>query len=53
MLIAMVGTTIAPWMKFYLQSAAVERGITTKDYNESRIEVIVGCIGINVIAFLH
>ncbi|HEY3738244.1 MAG TPA: Nramp family divalent metal transporter [Bryobacteraceae bacterium] len=51
MLIAMVGTSIAPWMQFYLQSAVVEKGITAKEYNESRIEVIVGCIVMSVIAF--
>src|SRR5437879_5255842 len=51
MLIAMVGTTIAPWMQFYLQSAVVEKGITAKEYAESRIEVIVGCIMTSVIAF--
>jgi NRAMP (natural resistance-associated macrophage protein)-like metal ion transporter len=51
MLIAMVGTTIAPWMQFYLQSAVVEKGITPKEYRESRIEVIVGCIMTSVIAF--
>lgn len=51
MLIAMVGTTIAPWMQFYQQSAVVEKGITAKEYPESRIEVIVGCIMTSVIAF--
>jgi Mn2+/Fe2+ NRAMP family transporter len=51
MLIGMVGTTIAPWMQFYLQSAVVEKGVTVKEYAESRFEVIVGCIGTNVIAF--
>jgi NRAMP (natural resistance-associated macrophage protein)-like metal ion transporter len=51
MLIGMVGTTIAPWMQFYLQAAVVEKGITAKDYAESRIEVIVGCIMTLVIAF--
>src|SRR6478672_7915090 len=51
MLIGMVGTTIAPWMQFYLQAAVVEKGITTKEYKESRIEVIVGCIMTSVIAF--
>jgi NRAMP (natural resistance-associated macrophage protein)-like metal ion transporter len=51
MLIGMVGTTIAPWMQFYLQSAVVEKGITAKDYAESRIEVIVGCFMTSVIAF--
>jgi NRAMP (natural resistance-associated macrophage protein)-like metal ion transporter len=51
MVIGMVGTTIAPWMQFYLQAAVVEKGITAKDYAESRIEVIVGCFMTSVIAF--
>ena len=51
MLIGMVGTTIAPWMQFYLQSAVVEKGISAKEYAESRIEVVVGCIMTAVIAF--
>jgi hypothetical protein len=41
MLIAMLGTTIAPWMQFYLQSAIVEKGITVKEYVASRVEVVV------------
>ena len=51
MLIGMVGTSIAPWMQFYLQAAIVEKGVTAKEYNESRIEVVVGCIAMSVIAF--
>ena len=51
MLIGMVGTTIAPWMQFYLQSAVVEKGITVKDYAASRFEVVVGCIMTDVVAF--
>src|SRR5207249_6753839 len=51
MLIGMVGTTIAPWMQFYLQAAVVEKGITAKEYTQSRIEVIVGCVMTSVIAF--
>jgi len=51
LLIGLVGTTIAPWMQFYLQAAVVEKGITPKEYSESRLEVIVGCIGTDVIAF--
>jgi Mn2+/Fe2+ NRAMP family transporter len=47
----MVGTSVAPWMQFYLQAAVVEKGITAKEYAESRIEVIVGCIVMSVIAF--
>jgi len=51
MLIGMVGTTIAPWMQFYLQAAVVEKGVTEKEYAQSRIEVVVGCIMTSVIAF--
>ena len=50
-IIGIVGTSIAPWMQFYLQAAIVEKGVTAKDYAESRIEVIVGCIAMTVIAF--
>jgi Mn2+/Fe2+ NRAMP family transporter len=49
--IGIVGTSIAPWMQFYLQAAVVEKGVTAKDYAESRIEVIVGCVAMAVIAF--
>jgi len=38
-------------MQFYLQAAVVEKGITIKDYRESRVEVIVGCIVMVVVAF--
>src|SRR5215470_9459739 len=51
MVLGMVGTTIAPWMQFYLQAAVVEKGVTAKEYTESRIEVIVGCLMTSVIAF--
>lgn len=51
MLIGLVGTTIAPWMQFYLQSAVVEKGIKVKNYRLSRWDVIVGCIMTDVVAF--
>jgi NRAMP (natural resistance-associated macrophage protein)-like metal ion transporter len=51
MLIGMVGTSIAPWMQFYLQAAVVEKGVTAKEYTESRVEVIVGCIVMSITAF--
>ncbi len=51
MLIGMVGTSVAPWMQFFLQAAVVEKGVTVKEYAESRLEVIVGCIVMSVIAF--
>ncbi len=51
MLIGMVGTSIAPWMQFYLQAAIVEKGISAKEYIQSRLEVIIGCILTDVVAF--
>jgi Mn2+/Fe2+ NRAMP family transporter len=51
MLIGIVGTTIAPWMQFYLQSAVVEKGISVKDYAASRLEVVTGCVATDVVAF--
>jgi NRAMP (natural resistance-associated macrophage protein)-like metal ion transporter len=51
MLIGLIGTTIAPWMQFYLQSAIVEKGIEIKDYKVSRLDVIFGCIFTDVVAF--
>lgn len=51
MLIGVVGTTIAPWMQFYLQSAVVEKNIKVEDYQASRWDVIVGCFMTDVVAF--
>jgi Mn2+/Fe2+ NRAMP family transporter len=51
LLVGLVGTSVAPWMQFYLQAAVVEKGIDADRYGESRIEVIVGCIVMAVIAF--
>ncbi|WP_243371375.1 Nramp family divalent metal transporter [Geotalea sp. SG265] len=50
-LIGVVGTTIAPWMQFYQQSAVVEKGITIDQYSFSRMDVIVGCLMAIVVAF--
>jgi len=51
MLVGVVGTTIAPWMQFYLQAAVVEKGIKVKEYIYSRWDVIVGCIITDLVAF--
>jgi len=48
--IAMIGTTITPWMQFYLQSSIVEKGIKMKQYLYSRWDVIVGSILAVIIA---
>src|SRR5215467_1059609 len=49
--IAVVGTTIAPWMQFYLQASVVEKGITPRQYKASRMDVIVGCIFTDIVAW--
>lgn len=49
--IGVVGTTITPWMQFYLQSAVVEKGVRKEHYWASRIDVIAGCLMTDVIAF--
>jgi Mn2+/Fe2+ NRAMP family transporter len=51
MVIGLVGTTITPWMQFYLQASIVEKGITTRQYALSRWDVIVGCVVTDVVAF--
>jgi len=51
LLVGLVGTSVAPWMQFYLQAAVVEKGIDAKHYRNTRIEVILGCVVMSVIAF--
>ncbi len=51
MAIGVIGTTISPWMQFYIQSAIVEKGVKIQDYGYSRVDVITGAIFTDVIAF--
>jgi Mn2+/Fe2+ NRAMP family transporter len=51
MLIAVIGTTIAPWMQFYLQASIVEKGVTARGYKASRLDVVLGCIFTDVVAW--
>jgi NRAMP (natural resistance-associated macrophage protein)-like metal ion transporter len=48
--VGLIGTTIAPWMQFYIQSAVVEKGITVKDYTYTKYDVIVGSLMVNLVA---
>ena len=50
MMIGVVGTTIAPWMQFYQQSAVVEKRITVDQYPFTRLDVVIGCILAIVVA---
>jgi len=51
MLVTLVGTTISPWMQFYLQSSVVEKGVRLDEYPLSRLDVVVGCIVTDVVSF--
>lgn len=51
MVIALVGTTIAPWMQFYLQASIVEKGVTLRQYRASRWDVVLGCIFSVIVAW--
>ena len=51
MLVGLVGTTIAPWMQFYLQSSIVEKGISVEEYKHLRLDVVSGCVLAPVVAF--
>ncbi len=49
--IAMIGTTVTPWMQFYLQSSVVEKGTQIKEYGYQKWDVIIGSVVAVVIAF--
>jgi NRAMP (natural resistance-associated macrophage protein)-like metal ion transporter len=51
MIVGLIGTTITPWMQFYLQASIVEKGVSKRNYGLSRLDVIFGCIVTDVIAF--
>ena len=49
--IAIIGTTITPWMQFYLQSSIAEKGVKKSEYKATRLDVILGCSITDIIAF--
>jgi NRAMP (natural resistance-associated macrophage protein)-like metal ion transporter len=51
MVIGLVGTTIAPWMQFYMQSSVIEKGLKMKNYKYTVTDVVVGCVITVVVAF--
>ena len=51
MVIGIIGTTIAPWMQFYMQSSVIEKGLKMKQYKYSLIDIVVGCVATVVVAF--
>jgi len=51
MLIGMLGTTITPWMQFYIQSSIVEKRVSIADYKHIQLDVILGCAVACIVAF--
>jgi NRAMP (natural resistance-associated macrophage protein)-like metal ion transporter len=51
MVIGLVGTTIAPWMQFYMQSSVIEKGLKMQNYTYTLIDIVVGCVITVVVAF--
>ncbi len=51
MIIAIIGTTISPWMQFYIQAAIVNKGVREADYAYSRLDVVAGGIWTDVVAY--
>lgn len=50
-IIGIIGTTIAPWMQFYMQSSVIEKGLKMKNYKYTLIDIVVGCVATVVVAF--
>jgi len=50
-IIGIVGTTIAPWMQFYMQSSVIEKGLKVREYKYTLLDIVVGCIATVVVAF--
>lgn len=49
--IGIIGTTIAPWMQFYMQSSVIEKGLKMRDYRFTLIDIVIGCLVTVIVAF--
>jgi len=50
-LVAVIGTTISPYMQVYVQSSVVEKGVTLDNYRETKTDVWIGTIFAILIVF--
>ena len=50
LLIALIGTTISPYMQLYVQASVVEKGVTPEDYRYTRFDVIIGTVFAGIVA---
>jgi len=51
MLITLVGTTIAPWMQFYIQASIVDKGVRRQEYGYVKLDVWFGSVVASAVAF--
>jgi Mn2+/Fe2+ NRAMP family transporter len=49
--VALVGTTITPWMQFYLQASVIDKGLRTGELQYERADVFIGSLVTDIIAF--
>jgi NRAMP (natural resistance-associated macrophage protein)-like metal ion transporter len=50
-IVALIGTTISPYMQVFVQSSVVEKGVTEEDYGPTRADVWVGTLFSDLVAF--
>lgn len=51
MVLGIVGTTIAPWMQFYMQSSVIEKRLKISQYNYVLLDIVIGCVATITVAF--
>lgn len=49
-LVALIGTTITPYMQLFVQSSVVEKGVTPRDYKYTRFDTVFGVVLANAIS---
>jgi NRAMP (natural resistance-associated macrophage protein)-like metal ion transporter len=50
-IIGIIGTTIAPWMQFYMQSTVIEKRLKIRQYKYVLVDIVIGCLATVVVAF--
>lgn len=49
--LGLVGTTVTPWMQFFLQGNLVDKGVTKENYRYARLDIIVGTVVATLTAY--
>ena len=51
LLVAVIGTTITPWMQFFLQATVVDKGVDVKNYKYQKADVLIGSFLTDLVSF--